>query len=131
MAEAWSQQYTPGVASKLMTAEELAELPDDGHFYELVRGELVEVPPAKPLSSVIGGLFFAALLNFVRPRRLGVVTMADGGYILQRNPDTVRAPDAAFIRAERVPDLESYLPAPDVVVEVLSSSDSLTRLRAK
>lgn len=134
VAEGWSQPYTPPVA-KLMTAEELAELPDDGHLYELVRGELIEVSPSGFHSAEIGLAFGAFLFNFVRQHRLGAVTSGEGGYILARRPDTVRAPDAAFIRADRVPhgaDRDFFVRhPPDLAVEVMSRTDRLRDLQAK
>ncbi len=118
----------------LLTAQDLSRMPDDGRFYELVRGELVEVPPAKPGSSEIAVLISAALVNFVYPRRLGMVCGADGGFILHRNPDTVRAPDAAFIRADRMPtgqQRDFYGESPDLAVEVLSPSDRRRKVLEK
>jgi len=63
------------------------------------------------------------------------VTGADGGYVLERCPDTVRAPDVAFVRAERVPTAEEQEHfaelAPDLVVEVISPSDRMTDVEEK
>ena len=134
VAEAWNQTYTPGVASRVITAEQFIELPDDGHDYELVHGRLVEVAPSGFSSAQIGLLIGAALVAFVRPRRLGELTNAEGGYILARAPDTVRAPDVAFIRAERVPegaDRDFFVRyPPELAVEVMSHTDRLRDLRA-
>ncbi len=64
----------------------------------------------------------------VKARRLGEVVAAETGFLIARNPDTVRAPDAAFIAAARVPAdglPAGFIPfAPDIAVEVLSPSDS-------
>src|SRR6185436_19424810 len=101
---------------------------------ELVRGELVEMSPGSGRSSEIGYNIGGALFAFVRPRRLGSITGELAGYILARNPDTVRAPDVAFTRADRVPPKDSadgYWPVPDLAVEVVSPSDRLRRLHAK
>jgi len=121
--------------AKLMTAEQFIELPDDGHNYELVHGRLVEVAPSGFSSAQIGLLIGAELINFVRPRRLGAVTVGEGGYILTRGPDTVRAPDAAFVRAEHVPqgaDRDFFVRyPPDLAVEVMSRTDRLRKLQAK
>jgi Uma2 family endonuclease len=67
------------------------------------------------------------LVAFVVQRSLGEVIRNDSGFLLQRDPDTVRAPDMAFVRADRVPppgaDVQFVDFAPDLVVEVVSPSD--------
>ena len=64
----------------------------------------------------------ALLFNHVEAARLGRVFAAETGFVLARDPDTVLAPDAAFIRADRLPDAEAMrgliLTAPDFVAEV-------------
>ncbi len=67
----------------------------------------------------------ASLENHVRPHRLGRVTAAGTGFLLRRNPDTVRAPDVAFVRHDRVIDVDGYFPsAPDLAIEVVSPDDT-------
>jgi Uma2 family endonuclease len=125
-----SQPYTSPMTSTpagLVTAEALFDMPDNGGRTELVRGELREMSPGSPWSSEVGILIAAALIGHVRPRRLGSVFGDEAGFILARNPDTVRAPDVAFVRADRLPppaQREFFLAlAPDLVVEVLSPTD--------
>lgn len=123
-------------ATRLMTADEFLMMPDDGRRYELVRGELVELgPPPGFLHGDVAGNAFAILWNYVRPRGLGRVSAAETGFRISTDPDTVRAPDAAFVAAERLPDGElpsGYLPfAPDIVVEVVSPSDRQSDVEAK
>ena len=68
----------------------------------------------------------ARLLNFVEKRNLGLVTAAETGFWISRDPDTVRAPDVGFLRADRVPPGPTkgfFLGAPDLAVEVLSPDD--------
>jgi Uma2 family endonuclease len=66
---------------------------------------------------------------------LGEVTGADGGYALEGDPDTVLAPDVAFVRADRLPSPEerNHFPtmAPDLVVEVLSPTDRVRAVNKK
>ncbi len=65
-------------------------------------------------------------MTHVRAHDLGVVYAAETGFTLARHPDTVRAPDVAFIRRDRLPSPEpTGYPelGPDLVVEVLSPGD--------
>ncbi len=72
--------------------------------------------------------------TFVEERSLGVVTTAETGFQIGRDPDTVRAPDVAFVRAERLPAIEPlgyFQGAPDLAVEVLSPQDRAGEAVAK
>ena len=123
------------VSAKLMTADELLMLPDDGKCHELVEGVLIEMSPAGRTHGRTAMRVGAILFNFVHQRDRGEVFAAETGFILSTNPDTVRAPDAAFVAAERLPtgDLpDGYLQlAPDLVVEVVSPSDTASELQSK
>jgi Uma2 family endonuclease len=114
--------------TRTITADELLTMPDDGRRYELYRGELREVSPSGFEASYIGALFVAEIGAFARRHGLGAVTMADGGYLFEVGPDTVRAPDVAFIRADRLPppDQRAGYPnaVPDLVIEVVSPNDT-------
>ena len=115
------------VAKTLLTADDLLAMPDDGHRYELIDGELIRMAPADMDSSEIGGLFVTALNMHVRPIGLGRVFPADAGIRLASNPDTVLSPDAAFIRRDHLPEPSErrgfWRVTPDLVVEVVSPSD--------
>ena len=121
--------------TKLMTAEELLEMPDDGFRYELVRGELVKMPPAGHMSAFYEQNVGIELGAFVKANKLGRVYSASGGFRLESDPDTVLAPDAAFVRQERVEaigDGDGYFPGPpDLAIEVISPSDRYTEVEAK
>lgn len=119
--------------TKLMTADELLAMPNDGiHRHELVRGELLTMSPSGAKHSAIALRIGAHLLTHVMARRLGMAYGADAGFIIKRNPDTVRAPDASFVRAERVVKTTKYFPAaPDLAVEVISPNDTYTEVRTK
>jgi Uma2 family endonuclease len=121
---------------RLYTAEEFEQfinLPENQErWFELIDGEIVEVP-SNALSSKIAIIIAAALLMFVRPRKLGHVTGEQGGYVVGGER---YAPDVAYISKERQPDLadDTYNPnAPDLAVEVISSnrSSELASLRVK
>jgi Uma2 family endonuclease len=116
----------------LMTAEELMNLPDDGNHYELIKGELLTMPPPGfPHGTVIVNLS-VLLGNYVRSKNLGVLT-AGSGFKLETDPDTVLAPDISFTARERVGiRSEGYRPIPpDLAVEVLSPSDRKTQVERK
>jgi Uma2 family endonuclease len=122
-------------ANRLVTAEELLRMPDDGYRYELVRGELRKMAAAGYLHGRIAINITTPLDRYVRAHNLGVVCAAETGFKLASNPDVVRAPDVAFIRRERVEevgDVEGYWPgAPDLAVEVISPSDTYSDVQEK
>ncbi len=119
----------------LMTADELAGLPDDRQRHELVAGELRTMPPSGAEHGGIAMDVGASLAQHVRAHGLGRVFAAETGFLLATNPDTVRAPDVAFIRRERVGALGNvtgYWPgAPDLAVEVVSPNDLYTEVEEK
>jgi Uma2 family endonuclease len=121
--------------TQLGTAEELLRMPDDGFRYELVCGELRKMPPAGHVHGRLAATLTASLVRYVTANQLGAVYAAETGFILRRNPDTVRAPDVAFIRQQRVQevgDVAGYWPgAPDLAIEVVSPSDSYAEVEEK
>ena len=121
--------------TKLVTADELMEMSDDGFRYELVRGKLVKMPPAGHMSSFLELNIGAELRTFVREHGLGRTYSSAGGFRLQSDPDTVLAPDASFVRQERVDEVgdgDGFFPgAPDLAIEVISPSDRYTEVEAK
>ncbi len=113
--------------TKLMTAEELLAMPDDGYRYELVRGELRKMAPASHSHGREGNRINVSLSRYVYDNDLGETYLAETGFILARSPDLVLAPDGAFVHKERAQaarDIPGYFPgAPDLVVEVISAHD--------
>ena len=120
---------------KLITAEELEVLPDDGMRYELSRGELICMSPSSTWPGIVAANILFFLGSFVHQQRLGRCGTADSGFRLASDPDTVRAPDVWFIRAERIPTPRPsrgfWAVAPDLAVEVLSPSDRWTDVLRK
>ena len=109
-----------------MTAEELLHLNLPDKRTELVKGVLVVREPAGYRHGEVAMNLALALGNFVKAHSLGRVLAAETGFKLFSDPDTVRAPDVAFIRADRVPEPSPPgFPAiaPDLAVEVLSPGD--------
>jgi Uma2 family endonuclease len=126
--------YIDGMASATMTAEDLLRLNIQDKRSELVRGRLVVREPAGFAHGVVASRIGERVAEFVRTHALGVVVAAETGFTLARDPDTVRAPDVGFIRADRVPNPlpRGYAPmAPDLVVEVLSPDDRPGEVLAK
>ena len=117
-----------------MTADELFERPDDGYRYELVDGSLVRMTPTGAEHGVVTARVAYVLQEYAL-RHGGVCCGAETGFVLRRSPDVVRAPDAAFVVAERIPKTgvpKSYWPfAPDLAVEVQSPSDRRTDIQTK
>lgn len=122
------------VSTKLMTADALERMPDDENRYELVQGELFRMAPTSFEHLQTSGLVSHYLNAFALPRGLGIAG-GEGGFILQRDPDTVRAPDVVFVRSERIPRGNAFRRfaefPPDIAVEVRSPNDSMHELLAK
>jgi Uma2 family endonuclease len=118
-----------------MTADDLWRLPNDGMRHELVRGELTVMTPAAGRHGDVAMRVAFALMAHAQAQKLGKVLAAETGFLIARNPDTVRAPDAAFIAKNHVPPgglPEGFVPfAPDIAVEVLSPSDALVEVEEK
>ena len=115
------------IQAKQTTAEELLNMPDDGFRYELVRGELRRMAPAGSEHGYLALRIASRLERHVDANGLGRAYTAETGFKLASDPDTVRAPDAAFVRRERVESVGravGYWPGvPDLVVEVVSPND--------
>ena len=111
----------------LVTAEMLAARPDTGERTELVRGEVVSTSPAGAEHGELAIVIGAAIYDHVRRHKLGRVYGAETGFVLSRDPDTVRAPDAAFVAAARLADRPRrsgfFDGAPDLAVEIVSPND--------
>ena len=124
-----SQQRT------LLTAGEFFRLySHKEEHYELVKGEVIEMAPPGGIHGGIAVNISIALGTFVRQHNLGRVVVESGVW-LERQPDTVRGPDVAFITRERIP--AEGLPrgffegAPDLAVEIVSPSDTATDLEIR
>ena len=117
---------------RLVTAEELWELPGSERR-ELVRGEVRTIAPGGFEHGRVGNNAAFLLTSFVRSRNAGTVVTAETGFLLGRNPDLVRAPDAAFVNASRVvpSQIKYYDGAPDLAVEVISPGDTLVEVEEK
>jgi Uma2 family endonuclease len=116
------------VGQALVTAEEFKQIAADRDgLVELVRGEVIEVSRPGAQHGLVCGEIASELRNWAKPQRRGRVLTNDAGVQTERDPDSVRGPDVAFIRMERLPEgplTTGWLEfAPDLCVEVLSPHD--------
>jgi Uma2 family endonuclease len=115
-----------------MTAEELMQL-EGPNRYELIKGDLLTMSPAGEQHGLITAMLTGLLIQHVRTNNLGVVYSADTGFKLESDPDTVLAPDVAFIARERVGVISKGFRSgpPDLAVEVRSPGDRRTEVDRK
>ena len=110
-------------------------MPDDGFRLELVRGELRKMPYRGFLEGQVSASIAVSLGIHVKANRLGTTYAGGTGFLLESDPDHVRAPCAAYVRRERaesVADRDDYFPgAPDFAIEVISPSDLYTDVEEK
>jgi Uma2 family endonuclease len=114
---------------KIMTADELWSIGDDGCRYDLIEGQLYRMSPASPKHGAVAHEFSTSLGIFLRSNPIGYGYAAESGFRLSRDPDTVLAPDAAFVRSDKIPPDDQqdgfWEVVPDLVVEVVSPSDTV------
>lgn len=119
----------------LMTADEFLLMPTDNQRHELIQGEVRSMPPAGGRHGQIGMEVAIPLGVAVKEQRLGVVFLAETGFRIARDPDTVRTPDVSFLRAERWAAIErpqAFIEGPpDLAVEIVSPSDSAEEVHEK
>jgi Uma2 family endonuclease len=122
------------VDTKLITAEEFAAMEPDEYFTELIRGELVQVPPPGQRHGRLIARLVARFVSAVEePQRGTVVT--GSGVIITHSPDSVLAPDVAVYLGAAGPVIEESEKyenrLPDIVVEVVSPSDLAADVQVK
>lgn len=121
------------VVKRQLTLDEFAGLPDDGSKQELDRGEVKVMAPPQFLHGWVVENLRRSLGRAVYGRDLGIL-IAEIGFQLSEEPPTVRAPDLAYLRADRVPERPTddyYAGAPDLAVEVVLPNDRAEELRTK
>jgi Uma2 family endonuclease len=126
------------VATTPVTVESFSvfvSLPENAdRWFELERGEIIELPPPKKPHGIVCGNVARILGNYAVSIKTGYVTTNDAGYITERSPDSVRGPDIAYwVDQDAIsPEAPQYTDAPPVVaVEVLSPDDRINRLLRK
>ncbi|HEV2107565.1 MAG TPA: Uma2 family endonuclease [Thermomicrobiales bacterium] len=120
----------------LTTIEDLWEMPEKpGVRFELVDGELIEVPGAGVVHGLISALLYRLLYTFVEEHNLGIVLHDGVGFILASDPPRLRIPDVSFVSWRRVPLTgfpEGFWPGPpDLAVEIVSPHDRAEDVHAK
>ena len=117
-----------------ITGEELERMPGVGPC-ELIDGRIVPMSPTGGEHGRVELNVGAILREFVKSRRLGRVFVGEVGIYTQRNPDRIRAADVAYLSDERYARLTSkrgfFDVAPDLVVEILSPTDTASDLTQK
>jgi Uma2 family endonuclease len=96
---------------------------------------VVREPPASFGHGRLAAGILTRLSAFVKEHELGEVVSTETGFLLARDPDTVRAPDVAFVSREtleRVGDVRGFFPGPpDLAIEVRSPSERPAEVHAK
>ena len=122
-------------ATPLMTADELEKMPKEKGRFELAKGELIKMPPAGYVDGEIAANILLLIGNYIKKHGLGKVFAAETGFFLSQDPDTVRAPDVAFVTPEHARQQERrqgfFVGPPDLAVEVVSPSESVEEVQAK
>ena len=125
---------TKALTKPLLTAEDLWKIVADGSRYELSKGELLPMTPIGLRHGQIAVKIARKLSEFVDAGGLGIVGV-EIGFKLAFAPDTVRAPDVAFVSRKRFPEgkiQETFADfPPDLAVEVLSPSDTTSAMLRK
>jgi Uma2 family endonuclease len=124
------------VAKRLITAAEFRLMPNppDGSKQELVRGEIITMPPPGFRHGVRQISAASLLHQYAVSSGRGRVTV-ETGVVTEVDPDSVRGPDVSFWSYERLPaelEPEGYPDvAPDLIVEVLSPHDRRKKMLEK
>ena len=122
------------LTTRKMTIDEFEQLPDDGYRYELVDGELEQMPPTGEVHGDVDRHLIWLLESFIRPRGIEKL-FVETSFVLSSDRHTVRQPDLAFVREERLSEdrdrERSVRLVPDLVIEIVSPSDRRSVVVAK
>jgi len=120
----------------IMTAEQLFWMAPDHHRHELIRGKLTTEPFGTSEFGVIVINVSVPLWLHSKHENLGIAFGAGVGFLIEKNPDTVLAPDVAFVSQARIDAIGGLPPkfwpgAPDLAVEVVSPGDTVYEVEEK
>ena len=116
-----------------LTLEEFERLPDDGNKHELSEGELIIMPPAKFLHTLVAAAILDILRAYLRQHPIAGV-FAEAGYVLSHDPEIIRQPDISVLGNDRiaVTQKDGWVEgSPELAVEIVSPSDSAQDLEIK
>jgi Uma2 family endonuclease len=116
-----------------ITLADLERLPDDCNKYEVSEGELIVMPPVKSLHTLVALTVLETLQTYLKQQSIGRA-IPEAGYLLSRNPLTVRQPDVSVLSNERIASTSEdkyFEGSPELAVEVVSPSDSAQDLETK
>jgi Uma2 family endonuclease len=119
---------------KIWTDEEFMALPQDGHRYEIINGELIDMGNSGALHGYVCSLLLTALMGYILPKKLGIIL--DSSTTFKMKSGNKRSPDISFFAKERLQGMVE-LPtgflegAPDLAVEVLSPSNTVEEIHDK
>ena len=130
---------TVEATKKKISFEDYLLMPEINHPYEIIDGEFMPSPAPIPAHQRMSANIFKRLDEHVEAENLGIVLFAPIDIILQRHPLRTRQPDVLFIHRDKlsgtgfdaIEELQILEIAPDLVVEVLSSSDTEKVLSGK
>ncbi|HSF76928.1 MAG TPA: Uma2 family endonuclease [Microcoleus sp.] len=128
-----NQVETPA-EQKIWTDAEFMALNRDGHRYEIVNGELIDMGNSGAKHSYVAVILSAALFNCVSTRKLGAIF--DSSTAFKMKSGNKRSPDVSFMAKERLQGLDD-LPdgflegAPDLAVEILSPGNTVAEIHDK
>ncbi|MEK6260177.1 MAG: Uma2 family endonuclease [Planctomycetota bacterium] len=122
------------ITEKSITIDQFETMPFEFPV-DLVRGEIVEMPPPGGVHGTVCGNVAFELISWTRRSDLGVVTANDSAVVTELDPDTVRGCDVAFVSWKRLPTKKipkgAFRNPPDLVVEIMSPSDRWNNVLAK
>jgi len=118
-----------------LTVEDLYAMDDLPERFEVIRGEIVEMPPTGWDHTTIGMRIGIKIGIWLEQNPIGTVGGADGGFVLSRDPLVVRIPDVSFVSTALAPAVSAAerMPegAPELAIEVISPSDRASQINAK
>jgi Uma2 family endonuclease len=114
--------------AKLLNEDDLWKLIAEGKNVSLKHGKLITMSPASRNHGRVANNVAFHITAFVKKYKLGGCYTAETGFVVERTPTTIMAPDFAFIAKERdKPQAQGFgLIVPDFVLEVMSPSDSMS-----
>jgi Uma2 family endonuclease len=127
------------IGAERLTYETWLAMPETKQRYEIVDGVMIMAAAPSADHQWLSSRMYRKLSDFVEPRGLGVVLFAPLDLLIQREPLRTRQPDVLYLSAERtgirgrreLREFQVLDVAPDIVVEVLSPSNTRRDIQEK